>query len=441
MDNKTVKSIWDQIKDGFEPVKDSLKPVKPIGEIISDHPEIVEPIGDIINDPDFHVNEPETPSTDDPGFHIGPKTRFWDKIPGIATPDTKIPEPYLIQPVSNDIGLQVMAQDDEGKYANTVERYFGSSESDTDKIKQAFVNVAALTEIKSVADENGQYDAEKVEAATNDVADYYNARQALDFKFGKMENSITPLYDDKAKAAMDVGYEAALAELNNQYGEDTVKLYNKTQEKIEAYEKAESEKYISVPDKFFSFFDKSVPNPDYDPDFAKNDPDLADVAYAKGQMSAADYKAASGKEYKSNDPEKVYIKTEDMCNRVDSYVNQFEENVLDGINEGKETFADAIHDITTSPAMVALGAKAFALKNAAVENGGKVFDTVENKLDDLTNGKFSNGVDMMKTAFSSAVETMENKVEQAKQTKTARGHEFDGQFSSDTGMELDGLSQ
>jgi hypothetical protein len=115
--------------------------------------------------------------------------------------------------------------------------------------------------------------------------------------------------------------------------------------------------------------------------------------------------------------------------------------VLDGINKGREKFAEAVHDITTSPAMVALGAKAFALKNAAVENGGKVFDTVENKLDDLTNGKFSNGDDMMKTAFSSAVETMENKVEQAKQTKTARGHEFDGQFSSNAGMEFGDLSQ
>lgn len=441
-DDGKTQSIWDQIKDKikeqFGPEED--KPTKPIGPYVNpDIPADLLPI----DNPETPWNKPDEP-----------ETKPWDKIPGIVIPDMKVPEPYLIQPVSNNIGLQVMSQKNEGQYANTVERYFGSSELDTDKTKQAFVNVAALTEIKSVADENGQYDAEKVEAATKDVADYYTARQALDAKFGKTmagkyEMRANPEYDDKTQAAMDAGYEAALAELNNQYGEDTVNLYNKTQEKIEAYKKANAEKgseRIIIPDgRGFKF----VTNPDYDPDFAKNDPDLADVAYAKGQMSAADYKSASGKEYKSNDPEKAYVKTEDMSRRIDSFVGHIrewsmpvlKEDVLDGINKGKETFADAVHSITTSPAMVALGAKAFALKDAAVENGSKVFNTAENKLDDLTNGKFSNGVNMMRTAFSNAVETMENKAEQAKQSKAARGHEFDGQFSDGTGMELDGLSQ
>ena len=423
-DDGKIQSIWDQIKDK---IKEQFGPEE-------DNPTL-EPIGIDTIGPDYK-----------PIDTIGPDykpidTNPWDRIPGIPgmdIPDMKVSEPYLIQPVSNNIGLQ--------------------GELDTDKTKQAFVNVAALTEIKSVADENGQYDAEKVEAATKDVADYYTARQALDAKFGKTtagkyEMRANPEYDDKTQAAMDAGYEAALAELNKQYGEDTVNLYNKTQEKIEAYEKAEREKGLEqtiVPDgRGFKF----VSNPDYDPDFAKNDPDLADVAYAKGQMSAADYKAASGEEYKSNDPEKAYVKTKDMSRRVDSFVGHIREwsmpelkpeiknYLLDDINKGKETFADAVHSITASPAMVALGAKAFALKDAAVENGSKVFNTVENKLDDLTNGKFSNGVNMMRTAFSNVVETTENKAEQAKQSKAARGHEFDGQFSGDTGMEFGGLSQ
>lgn len=367
------------------------------GTLLWINPELSEGLGDSNRDPDESKPFPEIGGGWKKlwGDDVIPETEE-PKVPNIPDfphyPDNTIKQPYLIQPVSKIEPIK----DDPGYIIKEKDPTLLSSANldlimdrwpridSVDKDKQAFLNVAALTEIKSVADENGTYDIANVEKATQDVADYYTARQALDEKFGKGDG-LHEAYDDKTQAAMDAGYEAALAELNKQYGDDTVSLYNKTQEKIDAYEEAKEKygtRYTSMYDAEGNLLRGMKNNPDYDPDFAKNNPDFADVAYANGEMSADDYKEASGQVYESNDISKNYVSTRGMAKSVSSFVlnhqvdfspvpdwHAFEaENTGDWLKNG-------IKSVTTLPIVASIGDKLKEAYNDLYDKGSKFAET------------------------------------------------------------------
>lgn len=366
------------------------------------------------------------------------------KVPNIPYfphyPDDVIEQPYLIQPVSKTEFIEddYIIRGEKGKdptllsSANLglIADRFPRIDS-VDKDKQAFLNVAALTEIKSVADENGTYDMANVEKVTQDVADYYTARQALDEKFGKGDGLHEMAYDDKTQAAMDAGYEAALAELNKQYGDDTVSLYNKTQEKIGAYEEAKEKygtRYTNMYDAEGNMLRGMKMNPDYDPDFAKNNPDFADVAYANGEMSADDYKEASGQVYESNDISKNYVSTRGMSKFVSKFVLSRDVDFspvrdrareadralgLEAENTG-DWLKDGIKSVTTLPIVASIGDKLKEAYNDLYDKGSKFAET-----------------EVGKTLYDTGKGVLDTAKNIANGIKT-RGYEFENIFGKDS---------
>lgn len=391
------------------------------------------------------------PETEEPEVS---KIHNFPRIPeGFYPPDNtaKHKLPYLIEPVSKTEFIKdepdYIIRDEKGKdptllsSANLgliMDRF--PRINSVDKDKQAFLNVAALTEIKSVADENGVYDMDNVEKATRDVADYYTARQALDEKFGKGDG-LHEAYDDKTQAAMDAGYEAALAELNKQYGDDTVSLYSKTQEKIDAYEEAKDkygDKLVTMRDENGNILRGMMINPDYDPDFAKNNPDFADVAYANGEMSADDYKEASGQVYESNSIWKNYVSTRSMSESVSDFVlshqvdfspvpdwHAFEAEHVDRELEAERALGleaentddwlkNGIKSVTTLPVIASISDKLKEAYNDLYDKGSKFAET-----------------EVGKTLYDTGKGVLDTAKNIANGIKT-RGYEFENIFGKDS---------
>lgn len=367
-----IDNIGGGISDAFKKINDKIGEINindPIGKLTAEQPYLIEPVATL---PDWV------------------KPKWVEHEPDYILGGEGKKDPTLLSGVS------------ESFVGGTISGHFPSVDG-TDKDKQTFVNVAALTEIKSVADENGQYDAAAVESATKDLADYYTARATLDDKFGKGDG-LHEDYDDKTQAAMDAGYKAALEELNKQYGEDTVSLYDATKEKIEVY-KANERKYGSefraAQGPNGEIYRHIERNPDYNPDFAKESPDLADVAYAKGEMSAKDYKEVSGQEYNSNDPEKPYVATKDMCSKTSAWA-QFHvtsEFGLDGLEDKGKELADKATDTfgrikgalgvaTAGGAAVTLSDKVKELCDKLKTNGHEFASNVKDKVDEVKKSDF-----------------------------------------------------
>ena len=374
-----IDNIGGGISDAFKKINDKIDEIsidvpdwaknKRIGKLTAEQPYLIEPVATL---PDWV------------------KPKWVEHEPDYILDGEGKKDPTLLSGVS------------EAFVGGTISGHFPSVDG-TDKDKQTFVNVAALTEIKSVADENGQYDAAAVESATKDLADYYTARATLDDKFGKGDGLYKD-YDDKTQAAMDAGYKAALEELNKQYGEDTVSLYDATKEKIEVYKENERKygsEFRAAQGPNGEIYRHIERNPDYNPDFAKESPDLADVAYAKGEMSAKDYKEVSGQEYNSNDPEKPYVATKDMCSKTSAWA-QFHATSEFGLNgledKGKELadevtntvgrIRDALGIATAGGAAVTLSDKVKELCDKLKTSGHEFASNVKDKVDEVKKSDF-----------------------------------------------------